>query len=137
MKTTKPRFTTVDEYIASFPEAVQKRMQSLRAAIHAAAPAVEEKINYGMAGFHLHGYLVYFAGGKNHLGVYAVGSAIPAFPELAAYAGPKGNLRFPYDQPFPLALLKKAVKFRAAENMQKAKDKAASEAAKKKKSPAK
>ena len=122
---TKPRFSNVDEYIASFPEAVQKRMQSLRAAIHAAAPAVEERINYGMAGFHLHGYLVYFAGGKNHLGVYAVGSALAAFPELTVYAGPKGNLKFPYDQPFPLALLKKVIKFRAAENMQKAEAKGA------------
>jgi len=120
MTPSKGSFKTVDEYIASFPEPVQKRMQSLRAAIHAAAPNVEERISYQMAGFFLNGYLVYFAGNKNHLGLYAASSAIPAYPELAAYAGPKGALRFPNEQPFPLPLIKKAIMMRVAENLKKA-----------------
>ena len=124
MNTAKSRYASVDDYIASFPEPVQERMQELRRAIHAAAPGVEEKISYQMAGFDLHGYLIYFAGAKNHIGVYAASSAIPVYPELGAYAGPKGALKFPHNQPFPLALLKKAVKLRVAENLKKAKQKA-------------
>ncbi len=116
----KRRYTTVDEYIAIFPEAIRERMQSLRAAIRAAAPEVEEKISYHMAGFYLNGALVYFAANKNHIGVYAAGSALEAIPGLEAYAAEKGTLKFPHGEPFPLGLLKKVVKFRVEENRKKA-----------------
>jgi uncharacterized protein YdhG (YjbR/CyaY superfamily) len=39
MENNKDRFTSIDEYIALFPEEVQKKLQEIRAAIHAAAPA--------------------------------------------------------------------------------------------------
>ena len=115
----KPRYRTVDEYIAVFPQETQKRMQALRKAIRAAAPEAEEKISYHMAGYYLNGPLVFFAANRDHLGVYAAGGAIQAIPELAVYAAPKGTLKFAHAAPFPLALLKKAVKFRVEENKKK------------------
>jgi len=36
--------------------------------------------------------------------------------EAAPYAGPKGNLQFPLDEPIPYALIGKIVKARAKEN---------------------
>src|SRR5829696_1159979 len=63
MKSKKTSFTSIDEYIATFPEVTQKIMKQLRETIKAAAPGVEEAISYNMPTFNLNGkYLVYFAG---------------------------------------------------------------------------
>lgn len=117
----KSDFATIDEYIAAFPPKERRLMRELRAAIRSAAPAAEEKISYHMPTFLLEGKLIYFAAFKNHIGVYAAGSAIRAFKkELSPYAGEKGTLRFPLDKPLPLPLIRKIVKFRVAENLKKA-----------------
>lgn len=39
---------------------------------------------------------------------------------LAPYAGPKGNLRFPLDEPFPYALLTRIVKLRVKQEQARA-----------------
>jgi uncharacterized protein YdhG (YjbR/CyaY superfamily) len=61
--------------------------------------------------------LVYFAGHKNHIGFYPIPSGISAFKEeLSAYSqSGKGSVQFPYNQPLPLELITKIVKFRAHE----------------------
>ena len=59
---------TIDEYIAGFPEDVQKYLQQMRATIRKAAPAAEETINYAIPTFKLNGNLVHFAAFKNHIG---------------------------------------------------------------------
>lgn len=112
---------SIDEYIASFPEEIQKMLEELREVIKAAAPGVEEKISYDMPTFMLNGRLIYFAAFKNHIGIYGASSAVQAFKnELSIYAGEKGSLRFPTDKPLPLELISKVVKFRVAENPKKA-----------------
>jgi uncharacterized protein YdhG (YjbR/CyaY superfamily) len=68
MDSSKKTFTTIDEYIATFPEDVQKILQEVRATIKAAAPDAEEKISYAMPAFTLKGNLVYFAAFKKHIG---------------------------------------------------------------------
>ncbi len=70
MDSNKVRFTSIDEYIATFPKESQKILEELRATIKAAAPGAEEKISYQMPAFTLHGNLVYFAAHKNHIGFY-------------------------------------------------------------------
>jgi uncharacterized protein YdhG (YjbR/CyaY superfamily) len=40
--------------------------------------------------------------------------------ELSVYEGPKGSLKFPLDKPIPYDLLRKIVKIRVMENLQKA-----------------
>jgi uncharacterized protein YdhG (YjbR/CyaY superfamily) len=122
METNKIRFASIDEYIATFPEEIQKILSELRATIKAAAPDAQEKISYQMPTFFLKGNLVHFAAFKNHIGFYPAPRGIEAFKqELSAYEGAKGSVRFPIDKPLPLKLISKIVKFRVAENLKKPK----------------
>ena len=115
---------TIDEYIATCPEHVQKILQELRAVIKAAAPEAEEKFSYQMPTFALYGNLVHFAAHKNHIGFYPTPSGIEAFKEeLAVYKGAKGSVQFPLDQPLPWDLIGRIVRFRVAENLSHAKKK--------------
>lgn len=115
------RYASVDEYISTFPEEIQTRLQTLRATIKAAAPDATEKISYQMPTFALHGNLVYFGAFTHHIGFYPAPRGIAAFAdELAAYKGAKGSVQFPFDQPLPLDLITRIVKFRVEENLQKA-----------------
>lgn len=122
MDSKKSGFNSIDEYIATFPKDIQKILQELRAAIKAAAPDSEEKISYQMPTFFLNGNLVHFAAFKKHIGFYPTPSGIEAFQkELSVYDGAKGSVQFPIDEPMPLKLISRIVKFRAAENIKKAK----------------
>lgn len=119
MKTTAAE--TIDAYIAEFPKDIQKKLKDLRATIKKAAPKAEEKISYAMPTFALHGNLVHFAAFKNHIGFYPAPRAIEEFKkELSKYEGSKGTVQFPLDEPLPLSLVTKMVKFRVAQNMEKA-----------------
>jgi uncharacterized protein YdhG (YjbR/CyaY superfamily) len=125
MQINSSGFTSIEEYIALFPEEIQKKLQELRATIKASAPDASEKISYQMPTFFLKGNLVHFAAFKNHIGFYPAPRGIEAFKqELSIYEGSKGTVRFHLDQPLPLNLISKIVKFRVAENLQKAKSKA-------------
>ncbi len=111
-----------DDYISGFPAEVKEMLERLRATIKNAAPNAEEVISYSMPAFKLNGLLIYFAGYKNHIGLYPMASGIAAFKkELSIYKGAKGSVQFPIDKPLPLTLIKKIVKFRVAENLQKRK----------------
>ncbi len=124
MDDKKPGFTSIDEYIAAFPEKTQVILQGLRAAIQAAAPDATEKISYQMPTFYLHGNLIHFAAFKSHIGVYPTPTGIDAFKdELAVYANAKGSVQFPIDQPLPMELITRIVKYRVEENLKKAADK--------------
>ena len=123
MAVNKSGFNSIDEYIATFPEDIQKILEELRAVIKAAAPKAEEKISYQMPTFTLNGgNLVHFAAFKKHIGFYPTPSGTEAFQkELSVYKGAKGSVQFPLDKPMPLKLIRKIVKFRVAENSKKAK----------------
>ena len=118
-------FSTIDEYIASFPEDRQALLEAVRATIHAAAPDATERISYQMPAFAQEGNLVYFAALKNHIGFYPTGSGVAAFQdEIAGYESTKGAIKFPIDQPLPLDLITRIVQFRVTENLNKAAAKA-------------
>ena len=122
MDSKKSGINSIDDYIATFPQDTQKILQELRATIKAAAPDAEEKISYQMPTFFLNGNLVHFAAFKKHIGFYPTPSGIEAFQkELSVYDGAKGSVQFPIDEPMPLKLISRIVKFRAAENIKKAK----------------
>jgi len=121
MEGKKVGFTTINEYIAIFPKEIQKKLEEIRATIQVAAPDAEEKISYQMPAFAQKGILVYFAAWKNHIGFYPTSSGTQAFKqELSAYEISKGVVKFPLDKPLPLDLITKIVKFRLAENLDKA-----------------
>jgi uncharacterized protein YdhG (YjbR/CyaY superfamily) len=121
MKSKKVNFGSIDDYVATFPEDVQKIMKQLRRTIKAAAPQAEEKISYNMPTFTLNGtYLVYFAGWKNHIAFYGAPRGNAEFKEdLSVYETGQGTLKFPLDKPMPLKLISKIVKFRVAENLRR------------------
>lgn len=126
MKSNKGGFTTIDEYIATFPEPVQEILQALRATIKAAAPDAKEIISYQMPAFKLKGNLVYFAAWKKHIGFYPASSGVrEAFKdELSKYKGTSGSIHFPLDKPLPLKLIHDMVEFRVGEDLQHAEAKA-------------
>jgi uncharacterized protein YdhG (YjbR/CyaY superfamily) len=119
------RANSIDEYIKGFPPGIQKLLKEVRSTIKTAAPEAEETIKYAMPTFTLNGVnLVHFAAFKNHIGFYPTPHGIEAFEkELSAYKGAKGSVQFPLDQPMPLQLISKIVKFRVAQNVAKAKNK--------------
>jgi uncharacterized protein YdhG (YjbR/CyaY superfamily) len=124
MEGNKPGFSNIDEYIALFPQETQKILEQVRAIIHAAAPAAEEKISYQMPAFAQKGILVYFAVRKDYLGFYPTSSGTQAFEqELSIYEYTKGTIKFPLDKPIPAGLITKIVQFRLAENLKKAQEK--------------
>ncbi len=98
----------VDLYIETFTEEVQAILQSVRAAIRLAVPDAEEVISYRMPAFKQHGIVVYYAAWKNHIGLYPPITGDKALEKaVSKYAGPKGNLQFPIDEPMPIALIKR------------------------------
>lgn len=117
-------YTDINEYIAEFPEDIKEILEQIRKTIQQAAPEAKEAIKYGMPTFVLNGNLVHFAAYKNHIGFYPAPSGIDAFIEkLAVYRTGKGTIQFPIDQPIPFDLIKKVVKFRMKENLEKPKNK--------------
>jgi len=118
--TAKP--ATIDEYIAGFPEEIRSVLQQVRETIQQAAPEAAETISYGMPAYKFQGKpLVYFAAFKNHLGFYATPAGHEAFAEeLSRYKQGKGSVQFPLNQPMPLELITRMVKFRIMKNLEKA-----------------
>lgn len=118
----KKEYRSIDEYIRLFPEHVQKKLKEIREAIKEEAPQAEEKISYQMPTFFLNGNLVYFAAYAKHIGFYPTSSGITAFKnEIAKYKNAKGSVQFPIEEPLPIKLIKKIVKFRVKENIGKKK----------------
>lgn len=116
MKPAPPKFKTIDEYIAAFPEEVRELLEKLRRVIRASAPGAEEAISYGIPTFKLNGNLVHFAAFKDHISFFPTSSPIPVFKkELAPYKLSKGTVQFPIGKPIPFGLVKKIVRFRVAE----------------------
>ena len=82
--------SSIDKYIAGFPEHTREILERLRVTIRKAAPGAEEAINYGIPTFTLNGNLVHFGGFKNHIGFYPGASGIKKFSkEISGYKGSK------------------------------------------------
>ena len=124
----KTDFKSVDEYIASQPEAVQGVLERVRSTIRKAVPQAEEVISYKIPAYKLQGGpVLYFAGWKQHFSLYPVtANAVAAFKdEIAPYLVKKATLRFPLAQPVPLKLIGRIAKFRAKEVAEREKAKVA------------
>lgn len=121
MKTDRAVPRTVDEYLAGLPADVREIMEQVRTAIRRAAPDAQETIRYQIPTFEQGGPLVHFAAHARHIGFYPTPSGIERFQaELSAYEGAKGSVRFPLDQPMPLELIGRIVRFRVEENLARA-----------------
>jgi len=113
----KPGFKSVNEYIASQPEAARGILRRVRSTIRKALPGAEEVISYQIPTYKLHDRAVlYFAGWKQHYSLYPVaGRVAAAFQDELAGKISKGTVRFPLSQPVPVKLIERIAKFRAKE----------------------
>ena len=124
MDKSKKHIKTIDEYIAACPVSIRKSLEKLRQTILNAAPGAEEGISYQMPVFKQNGNLVYFGVFKNHIGFFPTSSGINAFKkELSGYKLSKGTVQFPFERPIPFELVKKILKYRVKENLEKKKKK--------------
>lgn len=123
MKKTKTP-ENVHDYIAQFPKPIQKKLKTLRSLVLKNAKGVNEKIGYGIPSYNFQGMLLYYAAFKNHLGFFAMPSAIVKFEkQLKKYSLSKGTIRFPLDEELPEKLISRIIKFRVQENISKKKGK--------------
>lgn len=110
----------IDAYISQFPRNVQAILEQVRETIGNAAPEAKEVISYQMPAYKQYGILIYFAAWKQHLGLYPPISGDAALEKaVARYAGPKGNLQFPLNEPIPYRLIERIVKLRVKQDTAK------------------
>ena len=112
------RFKSVDDYIASKPDATQRVLQRVRGVIRKAMPGAEEAISYQIPAYKVNGRAaIYFAGWQEHYSLYpTTAPLVAAFKEdLAGYEISKGTIRFPLSEPVPVKLITAIAKFRAKE----------------------
>ncbi len=113
----KTAATTVDEYIAQFPQGTQDILQEIRRVLSQELPAAEEAIRYAIPTFILNKKnLVHFAAFKNHIGFYPAPVGMEKFAkELAPYKTGRGSVQFPLNKPIPYDLIRRITQFRVAQ----------------------
>jgi uncharacterized protein YdhG (YjbR/CyaY superfamily) len=124
----KASFKSVDEYIATHPDAVQAILRRVRRTIRRVLPGAEEVISYQIPAYRLPvGAVLYFAGWKAHYSLYPATSGVVAAlgDALAPYEVSKGTIRFPLSQPVPVRLIERIARVRAKEAALRAKAKTA------------
>jgi uncharacterized protein YdhG (YjbR/CyaY superfamily) len=115
MQKVKPK--TIEEYIdAASPAAVEKLVQ-LHECIRDAAPGAVENLKWSMPAYSYQKILVTWAVFKNHIGLYPMPDAMKHFEKsLVRYTTGKGSIQFPLDQPLPLALIRRIIKYRVKQS---------------------
>ncbi len=110
---------TIDEYLAALNDDKRAALEKLRRTIQAAAPKAQECISYGLAAFRQDGMLVAFGATASHCAFYLMSSSVLKAHknELKDYDTSKGTIRFQANKPLPIALVRKLVRTRIAENL--------------------
>jgi uncharacterized protein YdhG (YjbR/CyaY superfamily) len=119
--TDKKLFTTIDDYISTFPADIQTILEKVRQSIQKAAPDAIETISYGIPTFNLNGkHVVFFASWKHHISLYPLPAGDEAFQqEIAHYKRAKGTIQFPLDKPLPYDVVEKIVTLLIKESPEK------------------
>lgn len=113
----KKKPSTIEEYINDAPEEMRDRLRQMHTCIREAAPGATESLKWNMPAYSYKRILVTFAVYRNHIGLYPTPSAVEAFAKsLEKYKTAKGSIQFPHNQPLPLLLINKIVKFRVKES---------------------
>ena len=113
-----PETKTVADYVASVPKPARATFTKLRAAIRSAVPrTASEIISYQIPAFKEERVLVWFAAFSNHCSLFPTRAVIEKFADqLQGFSRSKGTVHFPLDKPLPVALIKKMVRARVAED---------------------
>lgn len=107
------KYTTIQEYIDSFPPITQHKLKELKSIIAALTPNAKETIKYNIPTFTLNEtYLIYFSGNKKHIGMYPVPRGNEAFQKkVEPYKSGKSTIQFALEDPLPLRLIKEIIKY--------------------------
>jgi uncharacterized protein YdhG (YjbR/CyaY superfamily) len=107
-----------DEYLSGIPEPARTTLIKVRAVIRSTVPSpATEMISYRIPAVNCKNRLVWFAAFRNHWSLFPGASVIEKFKsELKGFRISKGTVQFPMDQPIPIALIKRLVRARFAEN---------------------
>lgn len=122
---TRPTFTTIDQYIASFPTEVQAILEKIRKIIATEVPEAVETISYGIPTFKLNGkFVVYFAGFKHHVSLYPIPNMNAEFEKrIQPFIKGKGTVQFQLKDPIPYDLIKEFVKLAHQTNLERTQSK--------------
>jgi uncharacterized protein YdhG (YjbR/CyaY superfamily) len=102
----RPKISTVSEYLKLLPPPRRSLLRRVFALIRKSVPGSAPVISYGIPAFKLEKVFIYCAAFKSHMGIYPpVRADARLLAALRPYAGPKGNLRFAFDEPMPYALI--------------------------------
>ena len=108
-----PRFSSIEQYIASFDKPIQQKLKDLNRFIASVIPYAEPIISYNMPAYQFNKVVVCFAGYKNHIGFYPTAKPIEYFKnELQAYIYSKGAVQFKLNEPLPYDLIERMVLYR-------------------------
>jgi uncharacterized protein YdhG (YjbR/CyaY superfamily) len=110
---------TIDDYLAALSTDKRAALQTLRKTIRSVVPRAEECISYSVPAFRLDGkLLVGFGASSAHCSFYPMsGRTVKTLArDLDGYETSKGTIRFSPDHPLPVALVRKLVTTRIAEN---------------------
>jgi uncharacterized protein YdhG (YjbR/CyaY superfamily) len=115
---SEARSDAVNRYLAALPDDKRSALEKLRKTIREMAPDAEECISYQVPAFRQKKLLVGFGATEHHCAFFLMsGRTVEAHKELLKnYDTSKGTIRFQADKPLPIALVKKLVKARMAEN---------------------
>ncbi len=115
----KTDYKTIDEYQQSFPEDIQKRMQTIREMVHKVVPGVTEVISYQVPAFKVgKAFLIYYSAFANHISILSPWSAelLEAFAEeLKEFKVTKSAIQVTHDTPLPVDFIRKLLRFRKKE----------------------
>lgn len=113
-----PKFNSIDEYLATLTKDRRTALERLRKTIRSVIPKTEECFSYGMPAFRLNGIVV--------AGFVATKKGCSYFPfsgrtlttladDVSGYEQTKGSLHFEPVKGLPVALVRKLIKARIAE----------------------
>jgi uncharacterized protein YdhG (YjbR/CyaY superfamily) len=111
-------FTSVDDYIAAQPSAVQGMLELVRSTICKAVPNVEEAISFSIPTYRLYGRpMLYFAGWRTHYALYPTTNGLIATfgRDLEPYDVKGGAITFRFSEPVPVDVIDRIARYRAQE----------------------
>lgn len=114
---TMKHFDSVDEYIENFEGLSKERLIEMRNLVQRQLPGAEERISYNIPAYFIDKKLiVYFAGFRNHIGMYPGRTSSDAYNSLAKkYAHGKSAARFLHSEPLPKSIIEKFIQVRLRE----------------------
>ena len=109
-------FHSHDDYFAAQAPEQRDRLVQIQRTVDAVVPGAQHIISYNMPAFRAGRIFFYVATFRHHIGIYPpVTADASVIAATARYCGPKGNLRFPHDEPLPMDVIARVAAALAAQ----------------------